>query len=393
MRNRLIAWSATILTLAAVAMALLGIWAALASRNFPALADVAPWPTRLASYPSGLAILAVGWLLVTRFPTKGYGWAWLGLGLAQVMQMACRDYGVLLISSGETGPLSPAQLGLLGDYGFLSSLLLIGLVLLLFPDGTLPSKHWRVVAWTSSIGAVLLAVGSWMLPGESGTLPASWPGVLSGAPAQVLEAVGGVLLYVLLAAVPLGVLSVVLRYRRASGIGRQQIKWLALAALLSLPAWAFDLPGILDPIYEAVSGVFLPLAMAVAVFRYRLYDVDRLISRTVSYGLLAAVLAGVYVGGVAALGAVVGSDNPLAVAGATLAAAAVFAPLRRRVQGWVDRRFDRTRYDTSQVVSALSGRLRDRVDLEGLTSDLTTIIGTTLRPAVVSVVLVEEGSR
>ena len=257
MRRRLIAGSATILTLAAMAIAVLGIWSALASRDFPALVDVAPWATRFASYPSGLAILAVGWLLVTRFPSKGYGWAWLGLGFAQIMQMACRDYGVLLLASGETGSLSPAQLGLLGDYGFLSSLLLIGLVLLLFPDGTLPSKRWRGVAWTSSIGAALLALGAWMLPGESGTLPASWPGVLSGAPAQVLETVGGVLLYVLFAVVPLGVLSVMLRYRSASGIGRQQIKWLALAALLSLPAWAFDLPGILDPIYEAVSGVFL----------------------------------------------------------------------------------------------------------------------------------------
>jgi hypothetical protein len=393
MRNRLIAWSATFLTLVIAAVAVVGIWSAIASRGLPALADVAPWATRLASYPSGLAIVAVGWLLVTRFPTRGYGWAWLGLGFAQLVQMACRDYGILLLVSGDTGVMSPGLLGLLGDYGFLCSLWLIGLVLLLFPDGRLSSRLWRVVAWTSSVGVGLMAAGTWMLPGESGTLPASWPGLLEGTTAQALEAVGGVLLYVLFAAVPLGVLSVVLRYRRASGVGRQQIKWLALAALLSLPAWAIDLPGILDPIYEALSGVFLPLAMAVAIFRYRLYDIDRLISRTVSYGLLAAVLAAVYAGGVSALGAVVGSDNPLAVAGATLAAAAFFTPVRRRVQEWVDRRFDRTRYDTAQVVSAFSGRLRGEIDLEGLTTDLSAVVGATLRPATVSLVLVGQEVR
>ncbi len=231
-----------------------------------------------------------------------------------------------------------------------------------------------------------------MLPAESGTFPATWSGVVSKTSAQALEPAGSVLLIVLFAGVPLGVLSVLLRYRKASGVERRQIKWLALAAVFSLPSWAIDLPGVLDQINEAVAGVLLPAAMAVAIFRYRLYDIDRLISRTVSYGLVAAVLAAVDLGGVAALGAVVGSDNPLAVAGATLAAAALFTPVRRRVQGWVDRRFDRTRYDTSQVVSAFSERLRDEVDLEGLTGGLTRIVGETLRPAGVSMWLAGEGS-
>ncbi len=257
----------------------------------------------------------------------------MGLGFAQIMQMACRDYGVLLLASGQTGPPSTGLLGLIGDYGFLFSLWLIGLVLLLFPDGRLSSKFWRIVAWTTSIAVGLMAAGTWMLPGESGTLPATWSGVVSETSAQAVEPAGSVLLVVLFAGVPLGVLSVLLRYRRASGIERRQIKWLALAAVFSLPAWAIDLPGALDQINEAIAGVLLPAAMAIAIFRYRLYDIDRLISRTVSYGLVAAVLAAVYLGGVAALGAVVGSDNPLAVAGATLAAAALFTPVRRRVQG------------------------------------------------------------
>ncbi len=159
MRRRFAA-SATIVALVTVAIALVGIWSALASRNFPALADVAPWATRLASYPSGLAIAAVGWLLVTRFPDKGYGWAWLGLGFAQIMQSACRDYGVFLLASGQTGPLSTGLLGLIGDYGFLSSLWLIGLVLLLFPDGRLSSTFWRIVAWTTSIAVGLMAAAN-----------------------------------------------------------------------------------------------------------------------------------------------------------------------------------------------------------------------------------------
>jgi hypothetical protein len=122
-----------------------------------------------------------------------------------------------------------------------------------------------------------------------------------------------------------------------------------------------------------------------AVIRYRLYDIDTIVRRTVSYGALAALLALVYLGGVTALGAIIGRDNPLAVAGATLAAAALFNPVRRRVQRWVDRRFDRARYNAAGVVDDFASRLRHEVDLDGLAADLTGVVTTTLRPAAMSI--------
>jgi hypothetical protein len=128
----------------------------------------------------------------------------------------------------------------------------------------------------------------------------------------------------------------------------------------------------------------IPAAIGVAILRYRLYDIDKLISRTVSYAVVAAVLVAVYAGCALALGSLVGRDNPLAVAGATLAAAALFTPLRRRVQEFVERRFDRSRYDAERVVDDFASRLRQEVDLDGLTTDLTAVVGQTLRPVTVS---------
>jgi hypothetical protein len=160
----------------------------------------------------------------------------------------------------------------------------------------------------------------------------------------------------------------------------------ALALDLSVPDWFEN--------YSFVIAVSVfPVAIGIAVLRYRLYDIDRVVRRTVSYALLAVLLAAVYLGGAAALGALVGQQSPLSVAAATLAAAALFNPIRRRVQGWVDRRFDRARYDAGLVVEGFSTRLRDEVDLEGLTTDLSGVVTKTLRPASVGVMLLGEPGR
>jgi hypothetical protein len=184
--------------------------------------------------------------------------------------------------------------------------------------------------------------------------------------------------------------SLVVRFRRSQGIERAQVKWFLLAvAVVAVGIVAeFTAQGSVVAEFLFLGLVLLPISIAVAVFRYRLYDIDRLIRRTAGYTLVAVVLAGVYLAAAAAVGAVMGSTNPLAVAAATLAAAALFNPVRRRVQHWVDRRFDRTRYDAHSVVEQFSVRLRDEVDLDGLTDDLTHIVGETLRPAAVSLVLV-----
>ena len=140
-----------------------------------------------------------------------------------------------------------------------------------------------------------------------------------------------------------------------------------------------------------VAGLGFPIAVAIAILRYRLYDIDRLISRTVSYAIVAAVLVAVYAGFTLVLGAVVGRNNPLAVAGATLTAAALFSPVRRKVQSFIDRRFDRSRYDAGRVVDEFASRLRSEVELDGLTDDLFMVVGRTLRPATVRLWMRGEG--
>jgi hypothetical protein len=196
----------------------------------------------------------------------------------------------------------------------------------------------------------------------------------------------GFLLIPLLLLVALG--SLVRRWRASSGVERLQYPWLMAAiGLLIVVLAASQL--VTESVILDVSLVFIalnaiPAAIGVAILRYRLYDIDKLISRTVSYAVVAAVLVAVYAGCALALGSLVGRDNPLAVAGATLAAAALFTPLRRRVQEFVERRFDRSRYDAERVVDDFASRLRQEVDLDGLTTDLTAVVGQTLRPVTVS---------
>jgi hypothetical protein len=267
---------------------------------------------------------------------------------------------------------------------------------LVFPTGTVPTPRWR---WLLALEAGMLLVFTiltifsaelervegettiWSVPNPIGFITNEfWEGGFSP--------VWGVGLVIL----ALGSASaVIVRYRRARAEERQQIKWLAYAvgmfAVVYSSMFAFsggdESPAWLDLLF-VISIAAIPVAIALAVIRYRLYDIDTIVRRTVSYGALAALLALVYLGGVTALGAIIGRDNPLAVAGATLAAAALFTPVRRRVQRWVDRRFDRSRYDAQQVVEQFSSRLRAETDLDGLRSDLTGVIEQTLRPATMS---------
>jgi peptidoglycan/LPS O-acetylase OafA/YrhL len=180
--------------------------------------------------------------------------------------------------------------------------------------------------------------------------------------------------------------SLVLRYRRAHGTERQQLRWLAVAAALAPLAVLATAAGILtDHLVMAnwAAGLYLtllPVAIGAAILRYRLYDLDRIISRTLAYGLLTLLLGGGYAAVVLGLGQLLGRQSPLVVAGATLAVAALFRPARRRVQQAVDRRFDRRRYDAAQTIAAFSARLRQQVDLDTLTVELLSVVDQTMQP-------------
>jgi hypothetical protein len=272
-------------------------------------------------------------------------------------------------------------------------------MLLLFPDGRPLSPRWRPVAWTVAVAGGLAVVVAAFQPGlldvaflvEEPEVAARLTNPLGMALGRVLEP----LLMVLLVGEALGAAALALRFRRSRGIERQQLKWVAYAALLFgveqaavvLGRLAGLLPDAELPWLEALdtfSFVLAFVAIAVAVLRYRLYEIDRLINRTLVYGLLTALLAGVYAGAVLVGGQVfggVGGDPPSwAIAGATLAVAALFQPARRRIQAAVDRRFNRRRYDAARTVEAFSARLRDEVDLDTLSADLLELVDQTIQP-------------
>jgi len=266
--------------------------------------------------------------------------------------------------------------------------------LLLFPTGRLPSSRWRPVAVTGGLAiAAVTALGAVQptlkLQNEEFFIPN--PVGLAGAPDPEDGALGAVLLGVLVGCMVASVVSVVLRFRRSSGVERQQLKWSTYAAALMLVAnvvtFTFLPEGVASDVLFGLSIAFVPIAAGVAILRHRLYDIDRLINRTLVYATLTAVLGTVYAGAVLVLGLFggVGGELPSwAVAGATLAVAALFQPARRRIQAVVDRRFNRRRYDAARTVEAFSARLRDQIELDTLSAELLAGVEQTLEPTTVS---------
>ena len=264
---------------------------------------------------------------------------------------------------------------------------------LLFPDGRLPTPRWRPVAWLGGAFAAMAAAGvAFTLGSDRPNLPAL-RNPFGLAPAVVPLGVAGAGLAGLVSCAVLAAWSLVVRSRRGTDETRQQIKWLAcsgcLVALALVPAVALSLtPGWPARVASgAVSAAVLamPTTVAIAVLRYRLYDIDRIISRTLAYAIITGVLAGVYAALVLLATSVLGVRTPVAVAAATLAAAALFAPVRWRVQHAADRRFNRDRYDADQTMAAFAARLKDAVDLDTIREELADVVQATLEPTSVRV--------
>ncbi len=269
------------------------------------------------------------------------------------------------------------------------------LVLVLFPSGAPPSRRWRPVVWLTGSGIVLLVAGIALTPGPFADYPINNPFGLPGAgtlPGRVSSA-GGL---ALLGGGVASIVSIVVRFRNARGDERQQLKWLSYAVILiglcvlvSLPLEAAatastseDLTNLSNFLITSALAT-IPIGIGIAVFKYRLYDIDRIISRTVTYGLLTIFLGAIYFGAVLLLQAVLGNriaDQPPAVAGTTLAVAALFRPARARIQGVIDRRFNRARFDAQQTVDAFSSHLRDEVDIDSLTAELLVVVRQTMQP-------------
>lgn len=340
---------------------------------------------------------AVGLLVAYRQPRNALGWLMFGAGLAYVVNIVTSEYCILVYRQGRLWHgLGPAAV-LLQPF-WAPAILMLVLVLLLFPDGRLPLGRWRFALWG------LLALGAvWMLSAfaiaadaiardriritQTGDLHAldyptgglAWWGVVQD-----------VFFASIAAALVLSVGRQVVAFRRATGERQLQLKWLM---------WGVALLVVLGPLdfvdsqagwwrfapYVALIGLdAVPVCLGFAILKYRLFDIDRLISRTLSYAIVTATLVGGYVGAVAFTTRVLPFSSPVGVATATLAAAAVFNPLRRSVQGAVDRRFNRSRYDAASVVVAFADRLRETVSLDEVEDDLMAVVNHALSPTTAS---------
>ncbi|HJU02018.1 MAG TPA: hypothetical protein VJ966_12535, partial [Actinomycetes bacterium] len=255
----------------------------------------------------------------------------------------------------------------------------ITLPTLLVPDGRLRSRRWRPVAAVAAVGPVVGLVAGSLAPGQfqETARPIPSPFALAGVPGAVASAVGIASLVLWMASMVASLVSLVLRFRASRGTERQQLRWVVAGAA---GAVAGLLIGIVGVSVTYVAVLCLPVGVAVAVLRYRLWDLDRLISRTVAYALVTALLVIPYLVIVPAADRLASGAGSLAVAAATLTAVALFQPLRRRVQDLVDRRFNRRRYDATRTVDTFATRLRDQVDLGALETELLGVVHQTMQP-------------
>ena len=326
----------------------------------------------------------VGSVLVTRRPDDLVGWLVWGSGSALGWATAATAYAT---QSGTTcGGCQPGTelIGILANVAFAPIVGAVAIFIpLLFPDGRLPSPRWRPVAWIG-LGATALFTAA--IAFAPGALPSGIENPIgldvfsSNGGAGSVAALAGVVVAMILA-----IASVVWRFRHAGHLQRQQLRWFGYATLVMVACIAIGVIWSSDSAWLVLfSGLgFMPLAIGVAILRYRLYDLDRLVSRTIAYAVVTGGLIAVYLAvnlGLTTVFESLTSGNSVAVAASTLVVAALFTPLRRRVQSIVDRRFDRARVDGERTSAAFSARLRDEVDIAAVTADLDVTVRSALRP-------------
>ena len=343
------------------------------------------WPEVAAT----VGAVTVGAVLAGRRPAHPVGWLLLALGLSHVLQSftaVYARYGVAVRPGALPGA---AYVAVVTNGMFMVYMACAGFVLLLTPTGTLPSPRWRWWARVSAAGAVMGFAAAALYPRP---LEPEYSAFVNPLFVPALEAPLGAAFAVAavlsLLGLPAGAASLVGRFRRARGVERQQLRWLAWGAALAAVSLAVAVAALLlEPddgfifqVSVAVCLALLPLATGAAILRYRLYDLDRIISRTLAYGLLTVLLGLVYALVVLCLGRLLPGRSSLAVAAATLAAAAIFQPARRRIQQAVDRRFNRRRHDAGRIIETFSARLRDQVDLDTLHGELLAAVDQTMQP-------------
>lgn len=353
-------------------------------------------PLLLAS----VSALTVGAVLASRRARHAVGWLLLTLGLSLTASGVTYGYAAYgLLARPESLP-GATYLALIADATWILWPTCIGFILLLTPTGSLPSPRWRWWGRMAAVAPVVFLLTEAVLPSdldppfESVASPLAIRALADGTAGALLQAVGGLALFLTQLTILVAAGSLVVRFRRARDVERQQLRWVALAAALAgVAAAAVGVGTVTETpaVYLWATSAYvvvLPVATGAAIMRYRLYDLDRILSRTLAYGLLTVFLGVGYAGAVLLLGQLFGGigDEPpsWAVAAATLAMAALVQPARRRLQQAVDRRFNRRRYHAAKTIQAFSVRLRQQVDLDALSAELLAVVDPTMQPIQVS---------
>jgi hypothetical protein len=405
MSGRVASWLAWSLSMLSVAMFLAIVALYVLIRSAPQVPSSVSTRFTLTDLLIGVPFLAfpiVGALIASRRPFNPIGWICLAVGFLFLLLGVSEYYGIYGVAKPGSVPF-PIGVAWLGNWLWMPAVGLFATYLfMLFPDGRLPSRRWRPLAWLSGAVIVVLSLSFGLAPGPVASLPGKIRNPFGLESFPWLSDAANVGFPLLALCILASVVSLVLCYRRSRDEEREQIKWIAFAAsvvgllfliglVISLiygskpPSWT----RLLDTM-TALSYTGVPIAVGFAVLRYRLYDIDVIINRTLVYGSLTAMLALVYFGGVTAAQAIfrtlTGQEQQpqLAIVVSTLVIAALFNPLRRRIQSFIDRRFYRKKYDARKTLEGFSARLRDETNLGALSDELVAVVRETMQPVHVS---------
>jgi hypothetical protein len=378
-------WVAGCAAALSVALTLAGLVLAYVDRHLVPASQTGWTFSNVSSQLVNMAVPVAGFVIASRRPENRIGWLFLVAGLGLGLGGFSGQYALHALVA-DPGALPAGRLfAWLGAWLWVIATAMLAFLFLLFPTGRLRSRRWRPVAWlvggafaVTAAAALMIATIFWGDP-----FTTSNPGSSAGLVTSLYRTTGVLVSAGLLASVA----AIIVRFAKSSGEERLQLKWCAWAALVLAVVFVASIwvNSATANILQSLAFLFLWTTIATAVLKYRLYEIDRIISRTLAYAVVTGLLVGVYAGLVLLATRVLTVHTPVAVAASTLAAVALFSPVRRRVQRVVDRRFNRARYNADQTVAAFAARLQDSVDLNSVRDDLATVVLQALEPAHVSV--------
>jgi hypothetical protein len=348
--------------------------------------------SNISGQVDNVAVAVAGFVLASRRPENRIGWLFLVAGAALGLNGFANSYALHALMA-DRGPLLAGRVfAWLSNWIWVIQTAALAFMLLLFPTGRLRSRRWRPAAWL--VGGAFTFIAGWALTGATSSsahpFTHSNRGSLGGSSqagqSGLIAVLSWMAAFLVSTALLVGVAALVVRFAKSSGEQRLQLKWCATAALVLIIVFVASIwvNSAAVNVLQSLGFLCLQTATAVAVLKYRLYEIDRIISRTLAYAIVTGLLVGVYAGLVLLATEVLRLKSPVAVAGSTLVAAALFSPLRSRVQRAVDRRFNRARYDADLMVAAFAARLKGAVDLDAVQADLASVVQQTLEPAHVS---------